>query len=360
MTRIQAVVASAPGKLILAGEHSVVFGQPALVAAVDARLRATVTESASDDVELELLDLGFSSRESLSGLSECAGRTRALWQEYAAEPTPERFSRLRSEHPAHLARVALAVALAASGVTAGPALRVEIQSELPVGSGLGSSAALATAVVSSVLAALGKLPPPRQVEDLAFEVERYQHGSPSGLDSAAVSRGGVLWTEGGVGGRLDLRETDADAHSLGCFTIVDTGTPRESTGVVVAAVRRRALDVESVIDEQMRRLGETTRSLRVGLSNGDPEATIASVKRLHRGLVEIGIVPRAVSDLVDRIEAEGGAAKISGAGTLTGPRAGCLLIYHPDSGIVSSWDFLDGLPEIAAELGAEGARLRTL
>ena len=56
----------------------------------------------------------------------------------------------------------------------------------------------------------------------------------------------------------------------------------------------------------------------------------------------------------------GGAAKISGAGTLTGPAAGCLLIYHPQAGIVSSWDFLDGLPEIAAELGVEGARLRAL
>jgi len=358
LTSIQAVIGSAPGKLILGGEHSVVFGEPALVAAVGVRLRATVTESASEGIELELPDLGFSGRESLRGLLDYASQKRSLWQEYLREPSPERFSRLGIEHPAHLVRVAVAAALVAAGVTVGPPLRVEIRSELPVGSGLGSSAALATAVLLSVTAALGKRPSPRQLEDLAFEVERCQHGSPSGLDTAAVSRGGVLWTEGGVGGRLELEETEAAGALLGGFNIVDTGAPVESTGAVVEDVRRRAAEPRSAIAEVMKRLGEATRSLRLGLESADHEATLASVRRLHRGLVALGIVPRAVSDLVDRIESEGGAAKISGAGALTGSSAGCLLIYHPDSRIASSWGFLDGFPKIAAEIGAEGARWR--
>jgi galactokinase len=79
LTSIQAVIGSAPGKLILAGEHSVVFGEPALVAAVGVRLRATVTESASEGIELELVDLGFVGRESLRGLLDYASQKRGLW-----------------------------------------------------------------------------------------------------------------------------------------------------------------------------------------------------------------------------------------------------------------------------------------
>jgi hypothetical protein len=73
----------------------------------------------------------------------------------------------------------------------------------------------------------------------------------------------------------------------------------------------------------------------------------------------MGVVPEAVRAVVRRIEAEGGAAKISGAGSLGGPGAGSLLIYHPEIEKISGWPFLQPFPFHPVYLGAEGLRLET-
>jgi hypothetical protein len=68
------------------------------------------------------------------------------------------------------------------------------------------------------------------------------------------------------------------------------------------------------------------------------------------------VVPEAVRDLVRRVDAEGGAAKVSGAGSLAGPGAGSLLVYHPDAERIAAWPFLQRFPFHPVHLGAAGLR----
>ena len=104
----QAVAVSTPGKLILMGEHAVVYGRPALVAAIDLRLRARFSAlprrsrggsppSRPERVEIDLPGLGY---RTTASWEEVLGYTRAArdgWAAYAARPDLPGFLALRGE-----------------------------------------------------------------------------------------------------------------------------------------------------------------------------------------------------------------------------------------------------------------------
>ena len=312
-----------PGKLILAGEHSVVFGGPALVAAVSTRLTASVGRAESG-IRIELPDLGYEGVESYASV-ECHGEEKGrLWRQYAAAPSPQRFARLRTSDPANLVKIALAEVFARTGPGEERALRIRIESELPTGSGLGSSAAVAVAVVASILTDRGIEAEPHLVEDLARAAERFQHGTPSGLDMKAVIQGGVLWSEGrSKEGGLELAAVRVDPAVLEGFAVFDTGRPSEPTGTVVAYVRSLESGQPVVFGQAMATLSVGARSLYRGLVKGDCLRIAEAIRSLEVGLEALGVVPPGITEIVRAIEAEGGAAKVSGAGSLSGPAAPC-------------------------------------
>ena len=84
------------------------------------------------------------------------------------------------------------------------------------------------------------------------------------------------------------------------------------------------------------------------------------IREAEECLEELGVVPAGVRSLVRRIEAAGGAAKISGAGALSAGRsAGSLLVYHPELESLSGWSLLRPFPFYAVRLGAPGLRGET-
>jgi len=349
---------SAPGKTILMGEHAAVYGRPALVAAVDQRLTVTLEPlAAAGEVRLELPQVGVRERASWGALRAYARRCRAAWEAYAANPGPERFAAVRGSDPAHLVKIALGETALARGDAETPSFALRLESQIPIGAGFGSSAAVAVAVVYAVLRLAGDDPPVAELERLALEVERRQHGLPSGVDGATVLRGGVVWAQKSDGG-VTVEPVTPRAPFLDRVRICNTGTPADSTGDVVAAVRRR-LEADpprraALLDDMERQ----TRRLRRLLESAGapPEAFVAPLRRFEAALEELGVVPAAVRRLVRRIEAAGGAAKISGAGTLRGDGAGSLLVYHPRPEAIDRRLLSGSLVPLAVRLGAAGVR----
>ncbi len=105
-----------------------------------------------------------------------------------------------------------------------------------------------------------------------------------------------------------------------------------------------------------------TRAFRAELTRDveDPARVRELFRECEACLEELGVVPRAVRSLVRQIEAAGGAAKISGAGSLAGPGAGSLLVYHAEEERISGWPFLRPFPAHPVHLGATGLRLENL
>jgi mevalonate kinase len=362
----QVTRASAPGKLILIGEHAVVYGRPALVAALDLRALVEIEHSDEPGVGIELPGVGVSTRVSWDGLVDYASGRAAAWSAFAANPAAAGFAAVRGEDPAHLVKVALgetaAFALDRDGdprdLAGLPAVTLTLDSDVPIGAGFGSSAAAAVAVVGGLLAHLGLRPERRHVDRLALEVERRQHGLPSGVDHATALGGGVLWARSREGG-MDVAAARLEPGPLSRLRVYDSGPPAETTGEVVAAVRdwmeRNPGTGASTLDAMER----CTRALREQLSrpHEDAAAVLAAMREGQRCLERIGAVPPSVRQVVARVEEAGGAAKISGAGALSGNGAGGFLVYHPDPPRLDEFEFPPGFRRHRVALGAPGLRI---
>ncbi len=415
-TATHKVAVSAPGKLILMGEHAVVYGRPALIAAIDRRLTVRISPRQDGAIHLDLPGLAHAAETSWPEVLAYARAARERWDAYSREPGPERFREVRGEDPAHVVKVALGEALitpalfsrplpppspgeegevsqkrnqtnlfpspgegggegAGEGVggeggwgrseAALPGLDLRVDSQLPIGSGFGSSAATAVGVIAGCLAFLGLPFDPLRIEGLALEVERRQHGLPSGVDSATVLFGGLLWARRLPAGGLETERLAPSSPLLQRLRVYDTGTPPEPTGAVVAAVRSLRDRDPAAHERLLDRIAAATRAFRAQLERSEKDAeedaavVVELIREAQACLEELGVVPEAVRALVRRIEAEGGAAKISGAGSLAGPGAGSLLVYDLDAERIARWPFLRSYSFHPILLGAAGLRRET-
>ncbi len=363
-----AVTVSAPGKTILMGEHAAVYGRPALVAAVDRRLEARLTETggttgAASGARLELPAVGVSETVAWNDIRTYARTARERWQEYQRRPGPEAFRRLRGDDPAHLVKVALSEAADLKGDSDPPGIELSLRSEIPIGAGFGSSAAVGVAVAAAYLRLRGADVETAALERLALEIDRRQHGAPSGVDTATVIRGGLVWATRDADGRVSATPVAARSPQLANVRIFNTGEPAESTGAVVAAVRaRRDADPER-FEGLLERMEVATRVLRLKLESTDETpapSLLEPIREFQACLEALGVVPPRIREIVREVERGGGAAKISGAGALSGDGAGSLLVYHPEPAAIDGWTFLGGLERLGVELGAEGARVEVV
>ncbi|MFL6193411.1 MAG: mevalonate kinase [Thermoanaerobaculia bacterium] len=337
-----------------------VYGRPALAAAIDLRLTVRATPL-PQGVRLELPCLPHAEETTWEAVRAYARAARATWGDYAAAPAPERFRAVRGVDPAHIVKAALGEALESLKGTPAGGLLVRVDSELPIGSGFGSSAATAVAVVAAFLASQGAEADAGVIERIALDAERRQHGLPSGIDGAAVLHGGLLWARKLPEGGLETERIAVRSPLLSLLRVYDTGMPPEPTGAVVAAVRSLRDRGPAAHERRLDRIEAAVRAFRAELESaaGDAVRALQAIRDCESALEEMGVVPGPVRDIVRKVEMEGGAAKVSGAGSLAGPGAGSLLVYHPDPERITGWGFLQPFPFHAVHLGAEGLRRET-
>jgi hydroxymethylglutaryl-CoA synthase len=297
------MIAQAPGKLILSGEHAVVYGQPAIVTAVRRHVCSEFAESAQDYC-FSLPDFDRELRLSTVDLDALHARLESQHAAFLRGEIP--IGEVMPD-PMELAPFAVACV---HRRTAMPAAHITVRFKLPVGGGMGASAALAVAVLRGAWAWVGR--EPEALFEDAMACERLRHGNPSGVDPWASLHGGMLRFQAGQSTRL--------AAPIEDFFAVDTGTPASSTGECISHVRATA---DSAI---WPRFGLVTDSLAQALAVGDGCGARKAVRENHSLLCEIGVVPPRVEEFVAALAATGGAAKVCGAGSVAGDAAGVVWI----------------------------------
>jgi mevalonate kinase len=305
--------AVAPGKLILSGEHAVVYGRPALAMAVNRNAQTFITmEGADGTVSFDLSNLQ-SGKESftLRALREFHGRVQRNYEDFLAGRLSIRDV---VRKPVDLFQFAFVTVMDGLHLKMGGGVNVRLNSNIPIGCGMGSSAA----TILSVLRGLGHYYRvefrPEWYARYSLEVENMQHGKASGLDTYVSMHGGCVRFQNGEARELPLPRVP--------LYIVNTGQPTSSTGEVVASVAQRFGAGHSVWDS----FGATTGQMEKALVRDDLKAFQRSMRENHRLLAELGVVPGRVGDFVAEVEAGGAAAKICGAGAIGGDAAGMVLV----------------------------------
>ena len=311
--------AIAPGKLILSGEHSVVYGRPALAVAVNRNAETLVTlDEASDRISFELPDIG-PARESftLRALRDFHDRVARSYAEFL----DGRLSIRDVLHkPVDLFQYAYITLLDGLHLKMRGGVNVRMRSNIPIGCGMGSSAAS----IISVLRGLGHYYRvdfrPEWYARYSLEVENMQHGRASGLDTFVSLHGGCVMYRQGEFGELPLPRVP--------LYIVNTGHPASSTGEAVSAVARRTGGASAPVWDGFE---NATLAMEKALRANDFPAFRRAMRENHRLLDSIGVVPARVAEFIAEAEAAGAAAKVCGAGAVSGDAAGMVVVASETS-----------------------------
>jgi len=286
--------ASAAGKVILLGEHAVVYGRPAIAVPVsDVRARAEVTPlEAGEGVLIVAEDLGATYR----------------------------LDRVYETDAARALQTTVLNTLGRLGVAAeDQALRIVIRSQIPIARGIGSGTAVATALARALVRYYGRHLTSRAVSDLVYETEVIFHGTPSGIDNTVVAFEKPVHFERGR--RADILWVGMPFTLL----VADTGI-QSRTRDAVSEVRRAWEGDRPGYEALFDRIGAIVERGREAIVAGQLE----ELGRLMHGnqllLRELGVSSPELDNLVRAAESAGAmGAKLSGGG-----RGGCVIALVDD------------------------------
>ncbi|MCC6191650.1 MAG: mevalonate kinase [Anaerolineales bacterium] len=270
--------AAAPGKAILLGEHAVVYGRPALAVPVT-QVQASAALTPGPGAE--------------------------FWIELPAIGRRYRLSRARPGDPL---AAAVRLVLDRAGLTVPPGAVLRVESTIPIAAGLGSGAAVCTAVARALAGALELPLGNEDVSALVFETEKLLHGTPSGIDNTVVAHARpVYFVKGRPPEPFEVRRPVR-------LLIGDTGRP-SPTRAAVADVRAgyaRDRDHYNRLFDEIGALVERARALLAGTSS-QPLGPLLTAN--HALLRELQVSSPELEALVAAAGSAGAeGAKLSGGG----------------------------------------------
>jgi mevalonate kinase len=261
------------GKVILLGEHAVVYGIPAIAVGIDrgARARALALENGPSRLHVQGWNINVRENEEQHDLARAF---RALLES---------------------ARVA--------SPAFGP-YAVDVDADLPPGGGLGCSAAMGVAIARALEPKLGQA----AIQDRAMAWERIFHGNPSGVDAAVAARGGCVLFRKGSG--LEPVRARGAIH----LCIGNTGMASSTKSMVETVARLRARKLETV-EKAFEGIRVLVNSAHVAIEAGD-RAALGRLMDLNQTLLGGLFLSTPEIERLCGLARDAGAlgAKLTGAG----------------------------------------------
>ncbi len=278
---MSAFSATAPGKIILFGEHAVVYGEPAIAVPVSSTQAKAIVSA------------------------RIQGKTGEIWIEAPDISLSAPIDQLDVDHPL---RTAIQIVIGDKDLDQVPACKIQITSEMPPSSGLGSSAAISTAIIRAFSAFLGNRLSDEQVSDLAFTVEKIHHGTPSGIDNTVISyQKPIYYRKGDPFEFLTVGEA---------FTILVaySGKPG-NTREAVEGVRERWEKDPDQYNRIFSRIGAISQTAKGFIEEGNPDQLGPLMDENHELLCKLGVSSAELDQLVLAAKKAGAlGAKLSGGG----------------------------------------------
>lgn len=291
----------AHSKLILAGEHAVVFGEPAIAIPFPLRIRAEIESSPGEAVFHSFLYTGeiAGMPEELNGLKQCIEKS------FQIVDRPLRD------------------------------IKIGVFSEIPLGRGLGSSAAAATALVRGIFSFFKEKLSQEMLFSLVSLSETYAHGKPSGIDMTAVASDNFIYFKRG-------QESVAFTPKRTLYMVVADSGEIGDTKVAVARVKEAYLLDKKNTQNTIEAIGEVVKRVHRSILNGDTDTLGYLFNENHKQLQTLGVSTSKLDNLVEKARACGAlGAKLTGGGL-----GGCMVALA--NSLEEAKDISKGLIEIGA------------
>jgi len=281
------VEASAPAKIILFGEHFVVYGEPAIVLAIDKRAYAQATLRKDNQRYIKSHDLNVSGFFENEHFQAQKGGNKA---ERKLQPIKTIIQKVLDQSDKKVG------------------VNVEIKSLIPVAVGLGSSAAVAASVAAATSQLLNVALSPKEIFQLALEAERFVHGTPSGIDPAISTHGGTLLFRKDEGFKPLRVEADIPL-------VIGNTRMQRSTGELVALVQRKRDRYPTIIEPVIKAGGEIVKKAVEALQRGDMP-TLGELMNINQALLSaVGVSNEPLERLIHAARNAGSfGAKLTGGG----------------------------------------------
>lgn len=267
---------SAPGKIILSGEHSVVYGKPAFVTAVNLRLSIIINEGKPQINDKKI--------------HEAVMKIEDIVIKYLQKKTQVKKKTFSYEY----------------------------KSEIPIGRGMGSSAAFSVATAAALLHFYSGHQNDRQtINMLAYQGEKYFHGMPSGVDVSASCFGGLIFyrKEFEFLKNISSLNFKIPKKIQDQLILIDSGQPVESTSQMVQHVGKRYNENPKIMETVFNTIEKLTKRMVVSIVKEDTDLFQETMKENQEELENIGIVSKSTKKILKDLEPYG-VGKVTGAGGL--------------------------------------------
>jgi mevalonate kinase len=307
-----AITARAPGKIILSGEHAVVYGGPALAVAVNRFVETTISHSQylEHKIKFEFMHDKLKHALTLQELHLLRAKIDKRYQDFIAG----KCNIVDVIHnPLELIQYAFIYLVENLSLTIQGSLKIQLQSTLPMGCGVGASAAVILSLMHALVNYFSCSLALDKYLHFGRKIENLQHGRSSGLDLFLSLHGGCYFF-------LDGNMSQRNLPNIPLI-LVNTGKPQSSTGECVASIAKYFQHGEIGDD-----FAKVTTVMDLALKQDNLLAVQECIRENHQLLKYIGVVPGKVAKFIAKVEELGSAAKVSGAGAISGVNAGIVLV----------------------------------
>lgn len=299
------VTVSAPGKITLLGEHAIVYGKPALVSAIDKRLFVTMEGRSDTAIKVSALDL------QIPGLILTFKEGSS---EYLIETDYDRIVDA-------MGYVRKAMEITSRHLASKSGANVTIRSEMPVGAGLGTSAAISVGTIAAYARILGHELEASEIARLGHMTELEVQGAASPMDTAISTMGGTIFIRPTSGKPLiEKVRLQKKLPSVVGYT------KREAkTSDLLKRVRALRATTPKVVDSIVESIGMVVEEGKSALVKGDLEH-MGQLMNINHGLLEaLGVSSKRLNEMVFSSRSAGAlGSKMTGAGG-----GGCMISLCP-------------------------------
>ncbi len=288
------IVASAPGKVTLFGEHAVVYGEPAIVASIDKRVYVKCKPRKDNIITISALNLN------VPGIILTIDKDGEI--------------KLETDYGKVLSAVSYikeAIKLTQEFLDIKYGAEITISSEMPVGAGLGTSAAVAVTTIAAFAKSHGYDLNLKDIARLSWQTELKVQGIASPMDSTIATYGGFIYL------RYDGKDFEFEnMKGVGELPLVIGYTRRlYKTGEMVAKVRRLINRYNQLGGDLVKLIGRVVELAKKALLTNDLK-TVGELMNINHGLLDtLGVSTKELNDIVYIMRGFGAyGSKLSGAG----------------------------------------------